>query len=547
MANEKDKKHSKKANEAYDDISEAGFDLKALIAASKSALAAKQANNQKKKKNAKKTLMQAAQEKIKLQAQQIAAMEKQVVVVQHDNRDTAKNLTQDKVDDKKGRGFLYGGRAQQFLACKKALDSAEMKILEATAFKLFTKVVEDSIAKDLAKASRGGIYFSPNAGKAKAEYNKRIGIANHALGKLRAANKSLPAAPTNSPLNPTAPAAPSTTQTSSPQKMLDFFNGSQPAGNRMSPLGSALSSAGQGVTRPTGFFGQPTVTALNKVSDAVEKESETISNLTKDSEAWLGKKLSFLGSTLRRLIPRADGGKAGLLGNLFGLAMLIPSLIAPALEGINAALEEKFGKHYVRDFLVGLWDKSLAFLSDKIKDILGIKDKGKENMPRYKELTRDDGPHTREQELNIQYRHEAPKKPSIFGEEPQAPSSPALNAIRWTMAQQKGDAKGAVAVGGIGGNKGTLQTMVDNAPPGTIDGKTAKELQAMGVTVPATATGPAPPMIAVPGSNDTRGGSAGTSGMTPNITGGGVKLSTTPDVMTPAQMGVYEMRAHGAR
>jgi hypothetical protein len=569
--------NSEKANDAFDDVDDGGFDLKALIAASKTALAAKQASNTKKKKNVQQTLLQAAQERIRLQSRQIAQLQTQADASKADNKVVANSVAQASSVVTKGSGFTYGGKAQQFLVCRHALDAAEAKIADVLTFSLYTKEIAKDISKLLTLASQGSAYFGPKATVAKDAYNKRVGKVKKALGDLRTSASSSKPKPT--------PAKDSHRGSAASRFFGMFHHGADGVLSLRGTAKKALAMVGRGIRDKVGAasskvlggmarFGHNLLDRNPRVAKAVEwvgskvnAVAVNVKDASKEAYGWISKKMSFLGSMLGGFLRKHNiGANSSTLGSLLGLAALIPTIIAPALEGINAELEKRFGKTYIQDFMLGLWSKAWGFLTDKVKQLLGISD-SKQDEHRATAANALANPNA---ENTAAYNKSLPAAldekfensksfrnpggdPQLSWEAKMARDNPVRqesltttgDKLRGAIQQQKDEKLGSTGIFGFFRNTDTLQRLTDAAPPGSIDAAMAKDLKALGVRVGNISSGKptnarvsisatsasAPPMdgavTATPPSSSS-GGSAG-AGRGTGGAGGGVTNAAVPN------------------
>ena len=134
--------------------------------------------------------------------------------------------------------------------------------------------------------------------------------------------------------------------------------------------GKAYGSAVQSLL--TRFENNPVM--VKRISQ-VDKSLRFIGNAVKDTGTetlkWLGKQLKNLATSIWRFIRAPFSAASGFsLSDLAGLAMLATSVLGPLLSGIDQALEDRFGKHYIQDALSKAWDMAKTFVVEKVSAML---------------------------------------------------------------------------------------------------------------------------------------------------------------------------------
>ncbi len=111
------------------------------------------------------------------------------------------------------------------------------------------------------------------------------------------------------------------------------------------------------------------VKSIKQVDSGLRAVGNAVKLTGKETLKWINKHLSGLASKLWSFLksPFSGGGGGFGMSDLLGLAVLGPSVIKPLLEGIDKALSEKYGEHYIQNFFSGVWDSAKTFVSDQIK------------------------------------------------------------------------------------------------------------------------------------------------------------------------------------
>jgi len=91
-----------------------------------------------------------------------------------------------------------------------------------------------------------------------------------------------------------------------------------------------------------------------------------------DVYKWLGEQVKSMKYSLMSFLHRARSAASGAgrgAESLLGMGVIMSQLLAPLLSGIDKALTEKFGEHYIRDFI----DSAITTVKDaivgKLKDL----------------------------------------------------------------------------------------------------------------------------------------------------------------------------------
>lgn len=97
--------------------------------------------------------------------------------------------------------------------------------------------------------------------------------------------------------------------------------------------------------------------------------SSALVKFTKKTSGFFGGMMTLARKPLNLL---GGGGIFDMIGKGIGLAMLAATVLAPIVQGIDAALTEKFGPDYVKAAIKKVWNASWSFLVDEVKKFLGI-------------------------------------------------------------------------------------------------------------------------------------------------------------------------------
>ena len=539
MAHDK-KAHQKKAEAAYKEISGAVMSMKDLVAGVKAATAIKAANNKaaNKKSYSKKDgsipplLVEGPTDKEldkirKASAVTAKAAEKAAKQIAKDADAWAKEQQKDLKESAKlqqaGVGILKaeGTRkgidtAKKFIDCKRALDAAEAKLIDVVTFNFYSKEIDKDISQSLQLAGKGTAFFGVKAVKVKQSYQNRVIKATREFSRLRALY--LPSLKIKEAAELKAKARAEDPRSATKRF---FDHGTRDTNGVLSMRGSAskgLAFVGGKIGGKIGQMAREDLGALTgalakpighmmdnnpRVANAIRwvgKGVNTLATNVKDASheafTWIGKKLSFLGNKLQGFLTKHMPSTTGFFGTLLGLAALLPTIIGPALKGIDAALTERFGPDYIQTFMKGLWANAWGFLTEKVKSLLGMKTAAEEKSEAAaknsllnptaanSKAASDASAEVHQQRFD---RTGDPEQKFLADKDRASPYSPqAVTRERLQTAIDNGRSWNVSSLWTSGSkflDNSALQAQVDAAPPGTITDTMATQLQAMGVKV----------------------------------------------------------------
>jgi hypothetical protein len=136
-------------------------------------------------------------------------------------------------------------------------------------------------------------------------------------------------------------------------------------------VGKARKFAGERIDQAKGEV--RAITAQGKdvqVAKGFKGLATKVTTSMQDSMKWIGKKMWALGSSILGFLKRRVSAPG--IGNLLGLAALVPQLLIPLFKGLNSELEKRFGDDYIKSFIKSLWTSTWSWLVEQIKSVLGL-------------------------------------------------------------------------------------------------------------------------------------------------------------------------------
>lgn len=262
------------------------------------------------------------------------------------------------------------------------LDELEGKVTEALALgdSLSERVIKDvGHALTQAKASiqlvtkislRAALLI--RLGSSTKSYRKLLKVWN-SLGRSREAPESSPRRPTTFVQRAVTLGKRTAQAVTQPRKTVRLALASIGSSVKAKASGLKQTALGKSMASLASKFENSPI--LIKSIRNVDKSLRAIGSAVKmngsDTLKWVGKQLSGLSRKLWGFMKAPFSSSRGFdLNDLMGLAVLGPSLLAPLLSGIDRALQEKYGEHYIKAFFSGVWSSAKAYVTEQISTFI---------------------------------------------------------------------------------------------------------------------------------------------------------------------------------